>query len=229
LHARVKNFCAKKNADSAANNFRYVISITNRYDAVEMRAMIRRTTYQQRRRAALRNYRLRVAAKNGRDVFPMTASGNSLSSTGKPRPSPILPAAALHPPVDQEQPVIEKINKTTYNLRVVSARMRRNMASIAVVELLFENFKDRVGDTFTLREEGLPAFALTLEEATPLPARYALKGARPPFSLMFLGTDPRILPQRLYRLGHDAMGEVTIFLVPVGKDARGVRYQATFN
>ena len=103
------------------------------------------------------------------------------------------------------------------------------MTCIAVVELVFEDFKDRVGSTFTLREDGFLAIALTLEEATPLPARYAPKGARPPFTLLFLGADPRILPQKLYRLGHDAMGEVTIFLVPVGQDARGVRYQAVFN
>jgi hypothetical protein len=103
------------------------------------------------------------------------------------------------------------------------------MTCMAAVELLFEDFKDRVGSTFTLREDGFPAIALTLEEAKPLPVHYAPKGVRPPFSLMFLGADPRILPQNLYRLGHDAMGEVAIFLVPVGKDERGVTYQALFN
>jgi hypothetical protein len=52
---------------------------------------------------------------------------------------------------------------------------------------------------------------------------------RPPFSLLFLGKDPRVLPQKLYRLEHGEMGVVTIFLVPIGKDALGVSYQATFN
>ena len=52
---------------------------------------------------------------------------------------------------------------------------------------------------------------------------------RPPFSLVFLGKDPRVLPQRLYRLEHEELGTLTIFLVPVGKDAEGVLYQAVFN
>ena len=48
-------------------------------------------------------------------------------------------------------------------------------------------------------------------------------------ALIFLAADPRVLPQRLYRLEHEGLGAVTIFLVPIAKDAEGVRYQATFN
>jgi len=52
---------------------------------------------------------------------------------------------------------------------------------------------------------------------------------RPPFSLIFIGASDLILPQMIYRLRHDEMGEVSIFLVPIGKDQRGVSYQAVFN
>jgi len=38
-----------------------------------------------------------------------------------------------------------------------------------------------------------------------------------------------VLPQRLYRLEHNGLGELDIFLVPIGKDEQGVSYQATFN
>lgn len=93
--------------------------------------------------------------------------------------------------------------------------------------LVFEDFADKLGEIFVISEPDVPAMPLTLTEAEPLPAR--VPGARPPFALVFLGKDPRVLPQRLYRLEHAAMGEVTIFLVPVGKDARGVSYQAVFN
>ena len=41
--------------------------------------------------------------------------------------------------------------------------------------------------------------------------------------------DPRVLPQRIYRLEHNGLGELDIFLVPIGKDADGVSYQAMFN
>jgi len=95
--------------------------------------------------------------------------------------------------------------------------------------LVFEDFADKVGDVFAIAEPGLPAILLTLSEAQALPARYGLPNARPPFSLMFLGKDPRVLPQKLYRLEHREMGVMIIFLVPVGKDTLGVTYQATFN
>lgn len=96
-------------------------------------------------------------------------------------------------------------------------------------QLVFEDFADKVGDTFAISEEGAPAIALTLKEAKPLDPAWGLKGVRPPFSLSFFAIDPNVLPQRLYRLHHSDLGEVTIFLVPSAKDAEGVRYHATFN
>jgi hypothetical protein len=36
-------------------------------------------------------------------------------------------------------------------------------------------------------------------------------------------------PQKLYRLRHEELGKVTIFLVPIGRDASGVSYQAVFH
>lgn len=57
--------------------------------------------------------------------------------------------------------------------------------------LVFEDFKDLVGSTFTVKEEGFPPFALTLEEAQPLRERMPRTDVRPPFSLIFLCADPR--------------------------------------
>lgn len=93
--------------------------------------------------------------------------------------------------------------------------------------LVFEDFADKVGETFSIAEEGLPEIPLSLREALPL--QNYLRLARPPFSLTFVGSNPVILPQRLYRLAHKSLGKVSIFLVPVGRDAQGVNYQATFN
>ncbi len=95
--------------------------------------------------------------------------------------------------------------------------------------LAFEDFADKLGHVFAVSEQNVPAIALTLTEAAPLPARMAMPGGRPPFTLIFLGKDPRVLPQRLYRLEHNEMGKLSLFLVPIGKDAQGVSYQATFN
>ncbi len=96
-------------------------------------------------------------------------------------------------------------------------------------QLVFEDFSDKAGSVFVVRDDGVPDIALTLKQADPLNPAYGMKGVRPPFSLIFLAADQRVLPQRLYRLEHEGLGAVTIFLVPIAKDAEGVRYQATFN
>ena len=96
-------------------------------------------------------------------------------------------------------------------------------------QLVFEDFSDKVGGVFVVRDDGVPDIALTLKQADPLNPAYGMKGVRPPFSLIFLAADQHVLPQRLYRLEHERLGAMTIFLVPIAKDAEGVRYQATFN
>lgn len=95
--------------------------------------------------------------------------------------------------------------------------------------LVFEDFKDRVGSLFMVSEDEFPPITLTLGEAKLLSNRNLRPDIRPPFSLTFLAEDPRVLPQRIYRLEHREMGDFTIFLVPMGKDQRGVSYEAVFN
>ena len=51
-----------------------------------------------------------------------------------------------------------------------------------------------------------------------------------PFSLVFLGPSNPILPQATYRLTHDRLGQLDIFIVPVGPDPQGrIQYEAVFN
>src|SRR5271165_7446053 len=49
------------------------------------------------------------------------------------------------------------------------------------------------------------------------------------FSLIFTGNPSPWLPQGLYKLVHSQMGECELFLVPIGPDAAGMRYQAVFS
>src|SRR3954453_24119964 len=49
------------------------------------------------------------------------------------------------------------------------------------------------------------------------------------FSLFFDGTLDRYLPQRMYRLTHEAMGEIDLFLVPIEKKESSFPYEAVFN
>ena len=50
------------------------------------------------------------------------------------------------------------------------------------------------------------------------------------FSAFFQGGPSQpLLPQHVYFMEHDQMGEFEIFLVPVSQSERGFRYEAVFN
>lgn len=49
------------------------------------------------------------------------------------------------------------------------------------------------------------------------------------FSVYFYGAADFFLPQATYPLNHKAMGELSVFLVPIARDERGFRYEAVFN
>jgi hypothetical protein len=52
--------------------------------------------------------------------------------------------------------------------------------------------------------------------------------SRPQFSLIFRGGPDPPLPQRIYRIEHGSLGPLDIFLVPLGPDEVGQRYEAVF-
>ena len=49
------------------------------------------------------------------------------------------------------------------------------------------------------------------------------------FTLHFLAPPNAPARQGSYAMVHDALGEFELFVVPVGRDARGVEYEAVFN
>ena len=49
------------------------------------------------------------------------------------------------------------------------------------------------------------------------------------FSIFFRGPLDYLLPQRTYHMEHEKLGEVDIFVVPVGRAEDGFRYEAVFN
>ena len=93
--------------------------------------------------------------------------------------------------------------------------------------LTIDMFSDKIGETFTIEESGVPPLELTLSEAAPI-KNYA-NAARAPFSLIFTTQGIGVLPQRMYALRHAALGLQSIFLVPVGSKGEIVMYQAIFN
>ncbi|HEX6391308.1 MAG TPA: hypothetical protein VFZ89_17730 [Solirubrobacteraceae bacterium] len=89
-------------------------------------------------------------------------------------------------------------------------------------ELEATTFEPHAGDRFALDAAGI---SFVLEEVTTLAAR---PDGRDPFSLIFRGPSEPVLPQAIYRLEHDALGALEIFIVPLGVDAGGTRYEAIF-
>jgi hypothetical protein len=90
-----------------------------------------------------------------------------------------------------------------------------------------ESFSDKIGQIWILDEADAPPIELTLTEVEPL--RNYAKLKREPFSLLFTNTGDLVLPQRLYGLRHDTLGQMTIFLVPIGRQGDTTTYQAVFN
>ena len=74
---------------------------------------------------------------------------------------------------------------------------------------------------------GTEQLTLALIEVTELKA--SQPDVRAPFSLLFRGPAAQKLPQGTYEFAHPSLGPVSIFIVPVGSDATGGRYQAIFN
>src|SRR5262249_48177628 len=93
------------------------------------------------------------------------------------------------------------------------------------------DFTAYLHQTFSIRLESVEPIALELAEVAELGSAAAEPGAgRRPFSLVFLGPVSRqYLLQRIYRLEHEQLGELDLFLVPLGPEGGRMRYEAVFN
>lgn len=90
------------------------------------------------------------------------------------------------------------------------------------------SFEQHLGSRFRLDlgEAGSEDFELVKVQ------RYTaeLRGPRTePFSVYFLGSSPRILQQQIYRLEHEALGTLELFITPVGREGQRIHYEAVFN
>jgi hypothetical protein len=89
-----------------------------------------------------------------------------------------------------------------------------------------ESFAPHVGSHFAVA-----AFSggLDLTLSSIGPAGAGLPGKRIPFALHFHGPAGPLLRQGVYRLRHEAFGDLEIFLVPLGPQADGTVYEAIFS
>ncbi|MDT7687353.1 MAG: hypothetical protein QOE46_112 [Acidobacteriota bacterium] len=92
-----------------------------------------------------------------------------------------------------------------------------------------EAFTQHLNTKFRVRLGEDSATVLELEEVKPFPTLPHSRSDVERFSLYFNGPGDIYLPQKIYRLEHEQMGELDIFLVPIEHDERGYRYEAVFS
>jgi hypothetical protein len=88
-------------------------------------------------------------------------------------------------------------------------------------DLTIDDFRPLHGERFRIEPDGAEAFEVELVEVTEIPRK---PGGRAPFSLVFKGGPNPPLEQRIYRVEHEKLGELDVFLVPIAID----QYEAVF-
>lgn len=95
---------------------------------------------------------------------------------------------------------------------------------MAIVEdMQFNHFSGRVGESFDVTAQG-NRLSLTLDAAQDLPGSPRPGGA---FRLEFLGPSDPVLGQGIFPFEIDE-DRFEIFVVPIGRDMNGTRYEAVF-
>lgn len=92
-------------------------------------------------------------------------------------------------------------------------------------DLTKEMFAESLNTKFRILVESSDAVELELIELT--------EGVSTPrheqFALLFRGSHNFFLPQQIYHIEHDKLGEFDLFLVPVARAQDGFHYEAVFN
>jgi hypothetical protein len=98
-------------------------------------------------------------------------------------------------------------------------------------KLTSADFRPYLGQPVAIHYGGEAPLAAELAQVTdlgPVPERPGAP-ARAPFAIILRGPYRPVLPQRIYRVEHQALGALEIFFVPVGPDQQGMCYEAIFN
>jgi uncharacterized protein DUF6916 len=92
----------------------------------------------------------------------------------------------------------------------------------------YDAFAPLVGEGFDVSEPELGLVLFDAAQGTE-PGGAGPEGqTRMQFSLYFRGPSGPVLPQGTYELTNAALGELAVFLVPIGPDEQGMVYEAAF-
>jgi hypothetical protein len=91
-----------------------------------------------------------------------------------------------------------------------------------------EAFQPRVGELFRVIVDDQWEMQARLSEVSVWGHEEAATRERHPFSLVFHAAPDTLIPQQIYRVENANMEPFDCFLVPIGPDAAGMRYEAVF-
>src|SRR4051812_2932549 len=88
-----------------------------------------------------------------------------------------------------------------------------------------EMFRESVNTKFRLKAETSDPVELELVELT----ESSSSPKHEQFALLFHGPQDHFLQQMIYPMEHEKLGELELFLVPIGRNQNGFQYEAVFN
>lgn len=91
------------------------------------------------------------------------------------------------------------------------------------------DFAPHVDSAFRLAVDGGDDLVLVLTEVTGKRGDTTPDATRQPFSALFRGPQERVFEQQVCLLEHPDLGILHLFLVPIGPDEKGMRYEAIFS
>ncbi len=100
------------------------------------------------------------------------------------------------------------------------------------MRLTFNDFEPLLNQTFRIHYGNGETLPVTLAEVTAgkNPSSSGENGEPYyPFTLVFQSGITSYLPQHTYRIEHEQLGSHDIFIVPLGTNAQGMRYEAVFS
>jgi len=92
-------------------------------------------------------------------------------------------------------------------------------------ELKPTTFAKHLNSEFQVQDPAAQPFALKLIQVVEGTKTAQFEA----FSLLFHGPAAHFIPQGIHTINHTQLGEVDLFLVPVGKNDNGFEYEAIFN
>ena len=95
-------------------------------------------------------------------------------------------------------------------------------------QLTIETFEPHVGSSFWVEFPNGAKVELRLVRAAKVMESEAAQLPRHPFSLYFVGPKSFLLKQHTYRLTHESLDPMEVFVVPVGEQKETYQYEAVF-